>query len=99
MRFPSTAISADGPANLYAAVKVAASPEAQGRGTLVVLNGAIHESRDVTKTNTTSLQTFVSPNAGPVGYVDAASVHFVEPVIPAKRPRFKAHDKAPTSPG
>jgi L-asparaginase len=92
---PSTAISADGPANLFAGVKVAASKEAQGRGTLVVINDTIHESRDVTKTNTTSLQTFSSPNAGPAGYVDAASVRFVEPPIPHERPRFKAPDKAP----
>jgi L-asparaginase len=92
---PSTAISADGPANLYAGVKVAASMEAYGRGALVVLNDTIHESRDVTKTNTTSLQTFISPNAGPVGYVDAAAVRFVEPVVAYTRPRFKAPDKAP----
>jgi L-asparaginase len=92
---PSTAVSADGPANLYAAVKVAASKEARGRGVLVVLNDTIHESRDVTKTNTTSLQTFLSPNAGPAGYVDAASVRFVEPVQPYPRPRLKAPDKAP----
>ncbi len=92
---PSTAVSADGPANLYAAVKVAASNEAKGRGTLIVLNDTIHETRDCTKTNTTSLQTFASPNTGPVGYVDAASVRFVEPVIPQQRPRFKFPDKAP----
>src|SRR5262249_37733334 len=92
---PSTAMSADGPANLYAAVKVAASKEARGRGVLVVLNDTIHESRDVTKTNTTSLQTFLSPNAGPAGFVNAASVSFVEPVENHPRPRFKAPDKAP----
>lgn len=92
---PSTAVSADGPANLHAAVMVAASPQSYGRGTMVVINDTIHESRDVTKTNTTSLQTFESPNAGPAGYVDAGSVRFVEPVIPYPRPRFKAPDQAP----
>lgn len=92
---PSTATSADGPANLFAAVKVAVSPEAAGRGALVVLNDTIHESRDVTKTNTTSLQTFASPNAGPAGYVDAASVRFVEPRMDYPRPRFKLPEKAP----
>jgi L-asparaginase len=92
---PSTAISADGPANLYAGVKVAASPEARGRGALIVLNDTIHETRDATKTNTTSLQTFASPNAGPAGYVDAANVRFVEPPVAYPRPRFKAPDKAP----
>jgi L-asparaginase len=80
---------------LHAAVKVAASKDAYGRGTLVVLNDTIHETRDVTKANTTSLQTFHSPNAGPAGYVDAATVRFVEPPTPYSRPRFKAPDKAP----
>ncbi len=92
---PSTAVGADGPANLYAAVKVAASEEARGRGVLLVLNDTIHESRDATKTNTTSLQTFASPNSGPAGYVDAASVRFVAPLVNYPRPRFKAPDKAP----
>ncbi len=40
---PSTAVSADGPANLYAGVKVAASNEAKGRGALIVLNDTIRE--------------------------------------------------------
>ena len=76
---PSTGVSADGPANLEEAVKVAAHSDSQGRGVLVVLNDTIHETRDVTKTNTTELQTFKSPNAGPVGYVDLASVRFMHP--------------------
>ncbi len=92
---PSTAISADGPANLYAGVKLAVSQEAKGRGTMIVLNDTIHESRDATKTNTTSLQTFASPNAGPAGYINAASVSFVEPAPEFPRPRFKLPEKAP----
>lgn len=74
---PSTAISADGPANLYAAVKVAASKQARGRGVTIVMNNNIHAARWATKTNTTSLQTFKSPNHGVIGYVDEASVRFV----------------------
>src|SRR5262249_46783283 len=81
--------------NLYEAVKVAASKEARGRGTLVVLNDTIHETRDVTKANTTSLQTFISPNAGPAGVVNAASVWFVEPVVELSSPRLKATEQAP----
>lgn len=76
---PSTAISADGPANIYEAVKVAADPGTQGRGVLVVFNDEVHSARGVSKTHTTALQTFHSPNLGLVGYVDPASVRFVSP--------------------
>jgi L-asparaginase len=92
---PSTAISADGPANMYEAVKVAAHPDAKGRGVLVVINDTIFESRDVQKTNTTALQTFEAPNTGPVGYVDPASVRFLEPNARYQRPRFQIPAKAP----
>ncbi|OUJ04521.1 asparaginase [Acetobacter cibinongensis] len=81
---PSTAISADGPANLYEAVKVAVAPQAKGRGVMVVLNDTIHAARWVTKVSTTDVQTFHSINAGPIGYVDPASVRFLAPAVQAK---------------
>jgi L-asparaginase len=64
---PSTAISADGPLNLYEAVSVAADPQAKGRGVLVVMNNWIHAAHSLTKTSTTAVQTFMSPNRGLVG--------------------------------
>lgn len=77
-------LSADGPNNLYAAVEVAASPQSRGRGAMVVLNDTIHAPRWVTKTHTTAVETFMSPNAGPIGYVDPASVRFLTPVLTNK---------------
>jgi L-asparaginase len=64
---PSTAVSADGPLNLYNAVAVAADPKAKGRGVLVVMNDQIHAAHSLTKTSTTSVQTFMSPLRGVAG--------------------------------
>ena len=64
---PSTAVSADGPLNLYNAVGVAIDPNAKGRGVLVVMNDWIHGAHSLTKTNTTAVQTFMSPVRGVVG--------------------------------
>ncbi|UKA26987.1 L-asparaginase 2 [Photobacterium damselae subsp. damselae] len=66
---PSTAMSADGPVNLYNAVVAATDEDSKGRGVLVTMNDTIFDARDVTKTNTTSVNTFQSPNFGPLGYV------------------------------
>lgn len=64
---PSTAVSADGPLNLYEAVGVAGDPNAAGRGVLVVMNNWIHAAHSLTKTSTTAVQTFMSPLRGLVG--------------------------------
>ena len=64
---PSTAVSADGPLNLYNALAVAADPNARGRGVLVVMNDQIHAAHSLTKTSTTAVDTFMSPIRGVVG--------------------------------
>jgi len=64
---PSTAVSADGPLNLYNAVGVAGDPGARGRGVLVMMNDWIHAAHSLTKTSTTAIQTFMSPLRGLVG--------------------------------
>src|SRR5258708_17400895 len=64
---PSTAVSADGPLNLFDAVAVAADPQSKGRGVLVVMNDQIHGAHSLTKTSTTAVQTFMSPLRGLVG--------------------------------
>jgi len=65
---PATALSADGPRNLFAAITVAAAKAAHGHGVLVVMNDEIHSARDVTKTSSLRLDAFGSPY-GPLGTV------------------------------
>ncbi len=64
---PSTAVSADGPLNLYNAVAVAADPKARNRGVLLVMNDWIHSAQSLTKVSTTAVQTFMSPLTGLIG--------------------------------
>jgi L-asparaginase len=66
---PSTAVSADGPLNLYNAVAVASDPNAKGRGVLLVMNDWIHSAQTLTKVSTTAVQTFMSPIRGLIGTV------------------------------
>jgi L-asparaginase len=73
---PSSAISADGPINLYNAVLLAASPSAAGKGVLVVLNDQISGARDVTKTNTSNTDTFRNWELGFMGYMRDGVPHF-----------------------
>ncbi|PSB23599.1 asparaginase [Stenomitos frigidus] len=73
---PATALSADGPLNLYNAVAIAGSPTAVGKGVLVSLNDQISAAREVTKINTTSLNTFQTPDLGYLGYVELGKPYF-----------------------
>jgi len=66
---PSTALSADGPRNLYNAVACAVASESKGQGVLLVMDDRIISADDVTKTHTLNVSTFQSPNYGPVGYL------------------------------
>jgi len=79
----------DGPANLLAAIRVAASPEARGLGTVVVFNDEIHASRHVRKSHTSSPATFVSPAIGPLGYVSEDRVRIL------MRPNGRLHIRVP----
>lgn len=78
---PATAISADGPMNLYNAVAVAAHPDARARGTLVVANDEIHFAREVAKTSTTQLGTFRATHRGLAGLVNAGRLHLYAPPV------------------
>lgn len=86
MRHPGLA-GADGPANLLAAATVAASAEAEGLGTLVVMGDRIHAAALVRKTNSAAPDAFTSPNAGPIGFVAEGDVRILlHPVAGASLP-------------
>ncbi|BCQ25809.1 type II asparaginase [Caballeronia sp. NK8] len=82
---PGGTNSADGPLNLYEAVEVATSPQSANRGVLIVMNDTIHSPRWVTKTHSTAVQTFQSPNSGPLGYVDPASIRYLSPAPTSRK--------------
>jgi L-asparaginase len=75
MRNPDQ-VGHDGPANLLSSVRAAATPDAGGRGVLVVLNDEINGARDVTKADALRLHTFVSRGFGSLGVVDGDRVVF-----------------------
>jgi L-asparaginase len=73
---PATAISADGPKNLYDAITVAIDPKSKGRGVLISFNEGIFDAREVMKLSTTKVNAFGSPNSGPVGQVYDGKVEY-----------------------
>jgi len=68
MRNPSLP-GADGPANVFDAVRAAADPALAGLGPVVAFGGELHAARFVRKAHATSITAFASPNAGPIGHV------------------------------
>ena len=78
---PLSAMGSDAPGNLLAALRVAATPYAAGRGVLVVMNDEIHSARDVVKTSTYRTQAFKSIDAGMLGQVDGDRVVFFRSII------------------
>jgi L-asparaginase len=66
----------DGPRNFRDAIRVAAAPEARGRGALVAFAGEVHGAREVRKVHTSALRAFASPGYGPLGHVEGEDVSF-----------------------
>ncbi len=75
----ANALSADGPANLRAAIVVAAAPSARERGALVLLNNEIHTARDVAKSHTLRLDAFSSGAAGLLGTIYENEISWLRP--------------------
>ncbi len=83
---PSTAISADGPKNLYNAVALAANKEAKNKGVMVAINDKILSARGVVKTHSLNVDAFSSPDFGDLGYIVDGKVFFYNNIT-------KAHTK------
>jgi L-asparaginase len=64
----------DGPRNLLNAVRIAVAPQSKGKGVVVAMNGQINAAREVTKTHTSSVETFKSGDLGFLGEVDVDRV-------------------------
>lgn len=77
----SSELGYDGPSNLSAAICTAISKEAKNKGVLVVMNNEVNAASHVTKTNTLSLDTFKSPEFGPLGIVDNDMVIFYRDIV------------------
>lgn len=72
---PASALSADGPLNLYQAVLVATDPQAHQLGTLLVMDDHIHSARFVQKMHTTATDAFCSPTTGAIGHINNGMVY------------------------
>ncbi|MGW6388984.1 asparaginase [Streptomyces sp. NPDC055103] len=83
MRAPYLA-GADGPANLLAAVTVAASEQARGLGVLVVFNDQVFDPARVRKTHATSTDAFTAPDTGPLGVIAEGRLRLL--AAPAHKP-------------
>lgn len=76
----SNELGSDGMYNYLSSLRAAADSESKNRGVLVVFNDEIHTSRFVTKTHTSNIATFQSPNHGPVGFLTKEKVYYHHPV-------------------
>ncbi|MDD1503195.1 asparaginase [Lysinibacillus sp. NPDC095746] len=72
----SNELGADGIYNLVEAVRVAVDEEAREKGVLVVMNDEVHLAVNTTKTSTSSVNTFQSPQYGPIGLITKSRILF-----------------------
>lgn len=86
----SNEIGSDGIYNLVAAIRVASEEKAHGLGVLVAMNDEIHAASNVTKTSTSNVATFQSPQYGPIGLITNKHIHFHH--APVMRECVEVHD-------
>ena len=92
---PTNSISSDGASNLINAVKLATRPEAYHQPVMIVMNDMIYDAHSVQKNHTTSLQTFQSPNTGPIGIINNDHVYFYRTSSNARKHIYAIPKKAP----
>ncbi|MGX4685807.1 asparaginase [Vagococcus sp. JNUCC 83] len=80
----SNEIGSDGLYNFRQAIITASHESARDKGVLVVMNDEIHEARFVTKTHTTSVDTFRAPTFGPIGILSKNKPIFLKDVMEEK---------------
>jgi L-asparaginase len=85
---PSDMAGADGPANLTNAARAAVDPRARGRGAMVLMDDRLFAARDVTKTNSTRVETFQAPERAPIAIVDADGLFYRQPSPGRSTPTF-----------
>ena len=73
---PATALSADGPANLYQAILAAASPQLKGHGILLVMNGTVIPGWQAIKTDSAALESFCAYPSGIIGRITGERLIF-----------------------
>ena len=73
---PATAISTDGPKNLYDAILVACDSQSINRGVILSFNETLFEGKNAVKINITNVNAFDAPNTGAIGQVYDGRVHY-----------------------
>ncbi|PRY12614.1 asparaginase [Kineococcus rhizosphaerae] len=78
------AVGPDGPANLAAALQLAADPAARGCGVLLAFDGEAYAARGVRKVHTVRAGAFAAPGLGPTHRIAAGRVDLLHRPLRAK---------------
>ena len=79
---PFDEIGSDGLYNYISSLRAARNEKSYHRGVLVVFNDEIHTARNVTKTHTSNIATFQSPNHGPIGFLTKDDIQYHHQINP-----------------
>lgn len=86
-------IGSDALYNLLSSLRTATNNEAWNKGVLVVMNDEIHTAQNVTKTSTSNIATFQSPQYGPIGIVTKDDIIFHHTILSRKIYPVRKTDK------